>query len=96
MVERPDKFETLARLARQEAPPSVDVAGRVIAILAAGQPVAPMYRGLAAAVCEKFWMWIAAAASAVAVPAAVLALATYASWSDPLTEIFTEISWVMR
>lgn len=86
----PDRqFENVVNLARQEKPPSVDVAGSVIAILAGGGA-----RSVTGA--EKFWMWLAAASSAVAVPAAIFALISYSSWNDPLTQIFNEISWVMQ
>ncbi len=86
----PDRqFENLVNLARQEKPPAVDVAGSVIAILAGGR-VRPV------TVTEKFWMWLAAASSAIAVPAAIFAFISYSSWNDPLTQIFNEISWVMQ
>ncbi len=89
MADRDRQFERLLHLAREESAPSVDVAGNVIAILAGDhQPVTT--------ISERFWMWLAAASSAVAVPAAILAVVTYGSWNDPLAQIFTEISWAMQ
>ncbi len=86
------RFETLARLARSEAPPRVDVAGRVIAILSAESGRSA---GLDRA-SDKPLMWLAAFSSAVAVPAAVLAVIAYNNWVGPLFELSQAISWVTQ
>ena len=83
------RFETLVRLARSEAPPRVDVAGRVIAILSAEQ--VRLDRA-----ADKPLMWLAAFSSAVAVPAAVLADIAYNNWVGPLFELSQAISWVTQ
>ena len=83
------RFETLAALARSESPPAVDVAGRVIAILAA-ERVRVDRRS------ERPLMWLAAFSSAVAVPAAVAAIVVYNAWADPLFEISRAIAWVTQ
>lgn len=85
-VER--EFDALVARARQERPPRVNVAGRVLAILSesAGQYVPRSERPL---------MWVAALSSAVAVPAAVFAIVANMIWVNPLIEILDEISWVM-
>jgi len=84
-----EKIRYLAARARQEAPPEVNVAPKVLRILAGSraQPVAAY---------ERLWMWLAAVSSAVAVPAAVFALTTYFTRSEPLLEISNAISWVMQ
>ncbi|UCD00125.1 MAG: hypothetical protein JSW66_09630 [Phycisphaerales bacterium] len=89
MMKDQSRFEMLSKLARTEAPPSVDVAGRVIAILSAEQ----MRLGRAS---DKPLMWLAAASSAVAVPAAVLAVIVYNDWVGPLFEISQAIAWVTQ
>jgi len=83
------RFELLVKQARSEAPPSVDVSGRVIAILSAGQ-VRPE------PVSDKPLLWLAAISSAVAVPAAVLAIIVYNNWVGPLFELSQAISWVTQ
>jgi hypothetical protein len=89
MMKDQSQFERLARLARSEAPPSVDVAGRVIAILSAEQ--VRLSRA-----SDKPLMWLAAVSSAVAVPAAVLAVIVYNNWVGPLFELSQAISWVTQ
>jgi hypothetical protein len=83
------RFESLVKQARSEAPPSVDVAGRVIAILSAGQ-------ARPEPVSDKPLLWLAAVSSAVAVPAAVLAIIVYNNWVGPLFELSQAISWVTQ
>ena len=83
------RFEALARIARNEAAPSVDVAGRVIAILSAEQ--VRLERA-----SDRPLMWLAAVSSAVAVPAAVLAVVVYNNWVGPLFELSQAISWVTQ
>jgi hypothetical protein len=83
------RFQSLVSRARNEAPPHVDVAGRVIAILSAGQ-VRPE------PVSDRPLMWLAAISSAVAVPAAVLAIIVYNNSVGPLFELSQAISWVTQ
>lgn len=84
-----EKIRYLAARARQETPPDVNVAPKVLRILVSSraQPVAAS---------ERLWMWLAAVSSAVAVPTAVFALTTYLTSSEPLLEISNAISWVMQ
>lgn len=83
-----EQIQRLAARARTEQPPQVDVTHSVLAMLSAGQaePIA---------VTERFWMWLAAASAAVAVPAAVVAVALYNASSGPLPEIINSIAWAM-
>ena len=83
------KFQALIARARSESPPSVDVAGRVIAILAAE-------RDRIEHASDRPLMWLAAFSSAVAVPAAVLAIVVYNAWAGPLFEISRAIAWVTQ
>jgi hypothetical protein len=83
------KIQRLAAQARGERPPRVDVAPRVLQLLTAG-PVAPL------TVPERFWMWLAAASSAVAVPASVAAFILYSRSTQPLSEIVEAISWAIQ
>jgi len=83
------RFEALVRRARSEAAPSVDVAGRVIAILSAEQ--VRLERA-----ADRPLMWLAAVSSAVAVPAAVLAVVVYNNWVGPLFELSQAISCVTQ
>lgn len=80
------KIEQLAARARDERPPRVDVASGVLGILAAGQPVP-------SGVAERLWIWLAAGASAVAVPAAIAAFVLYTRSVQPLSEIVEAIAW---
>ena len=82
-------FEALTARARSESPPAVDVAGRVIAILAA--ECVRVDR-----TSERPLMWLAAFSSAVAAPAAVAAIVVYNAWADPLLEISRAIAWVTQ
>lgn len=84
-----NQFEKLVARARSEAVPSVDVAGRVIAILNAEQDQLDR-------VTERPLMWLAGISSTVAAAAAVFAIVVYNTWADPLMEIVDEISWVMQ
>jgi hypothetical protein len=84
-----EKIERLAARARDEQPPRVDVTYSVMGMLAGGW-AEPMTVG------ERFWMWLAAASSAVAVPAAVAALLLYSRSAQPLGEIAEAISWAIQ
>lgn len=83
------KIERLAAQARAEAPPQVDVACSVLGILTAGA-AQPLTRA------ERLWMWLAAASSAVAVPAATVAVVLYTRSAGPLNEIAEAISWASQ
>jgi hypothetical protein len=83
------KIERLAARARDEAPPRVDVACGVLGVLAAGR-TSPL------GVAERLWMWLAAGASAVAVPAAIAAFVLYARSAQPLSEIAEAIAWATQ
>ena len=82
-------FETLFARARGESPPSVDVAGRVIAILNTEQ-------NRIERMAEKPLLWLAAASSALAVPAVVIAIIVYNASTGPLYEISQAIAWVAQ
>ena len=82
-------FETLFARARGESPPSVDVSGRVIAILKAEQ-------NRIERMAEKPLLWLAAASAALAVPAVVVAIMVYNASTGPLYEISQAIAWVAQ
>jgi len=82
-------FEALSMRARSESPPSVDVAGRVIAILNAEQ-------NRIERMAEKPLLWLAAASSALAVPAVIVAIMVYNASTGPLYEISQAIAWVAQ
>ena len=84
-----NRFEELIARARSEAPPRVDVAGRVIAILSAE-------RDRMERMTERPLMWLAAASSAVAVPVVVAAVVVYNASTGPLYEISQAIAWVVQ
>lgn len=83
------KIEQLAARAREERPPHVDVTNSVLAVLSAGQ-AQPL------TMAERFWMWLAAASAAVAVPAAATAIIFYTRSPQPLSEIAEAISWAIQ
>jgi hypothetical protein len=82
-------LEALSARARIESPPKVDVAGRVIAILNAEQ-------NRIERMTEKPLLWLAAASSALAVPAVVVAIMVYNASTGPLYEISQAIAWVAQ
>jgi hypothetical protein len=82
-------LEALCACARSETPPSVDVSGRVIAILNAEQSRIER-------IAEKPLFWLAAASSAFAVSAVVIAIMVYNASTGPLYEISQAISWVVQ
>jgi len=84
-----NRFELLIARARSEEAPRVDVAGRVIAILAGEQ-------SRFEPVSDRPLMWLAALSSAVAVPVVVAAIFVYQAWADPLFELTQAISWVTQ
>lgn len=84
-----DWFQELTTRARSEAPPSVDVAGRVIAVLAAEHDQLEH-------ISDRPLMWLAAFSSAVAVPVVTLAIVVYNTWVGPLFEISRAIAWVTQ
>lgn len=83
------RIERLAVQARAERPPKVDVAQSVLQMLAAGE-VEPL------TVAERFWMWLAAVSSAIAVPTAAIAFMLYARSVGPLSQIAEAISWAAK
>jgi hypothetical protein len=84
-----EQIERLAVRAQADKPPKVDVAQSVIQMLAAG-------RAEPLTVAERFWMWLAAVSSAVAVPASAVAFMLYARSAGPLNEIAEAISWAVK
>jgi hypothetical protein len=84
-----ERIERVAVRARAERPPKVDVAPSVIQMLTAGG-VEPL------TVPERFWMWLAAISSAVAVPTAAVAFMLYARSAGPLSQIAEAISWAAQ
>lgn len=79
-----NRFETLLSRARAETTPEVDVAANVLMILSTGR------------VSEKPLVWLAALSSAIAIPAAIVAVVIlYNTWADPLIELSDAISWVV-
>lgn len=82
------RLEMLAARARAEECPHVNVASDVLGILMSGQ-AEPL------TVAESLWMWLAAGASALAVPAAVIAVTMYNASTGPLREIVDSVSWAM-
>jgi hypothetical protein len=96
-------LQALSARARSESPPAVDVADRVIARLSASAVPGTPYGGRLTAeqnlierMAEKPLLWLAAASSAVAVPAAVTAIMVYNAATGPLYEISQAISWVAQ
>jgi len=83
-----EQIQMLAARARAETPPQVDVAPEVLRILAGGQ-ADPLTAG------ERLWIWLAAGASAIAVPAAAIAISFYNTGAGPLREIMNSISWAI-
>jgi hypothetical protein len=79
----------MAARAQAERTPRVDVTQSVLHILTTGQA-----QPLTAA--ERLWMWLAAVASAVAVPAAAIAIILYSRSAGPLNEIVEAISWAVQ
>jgi hypothetical protein len=83
-----NKLQKLASRAQAEECPRVNVASDVLGILTSGE-AEPL------TVAESLWMWLAAGASAIAVPAAVIAMSVYNAGAGPLREIVKSISWAM-
>lgn len=76
------RLRQLARVARREAPPRVDVAGRVMARLRRREAdMAPNVRPL---------VWVAAGSAAVAVPLAIAGVNAWLHLSSPLLSVFLE------
>ncbi len=84
------RIEILAARARAEETPQVDVASDVMRILMTEE--AEPY-----SMAERLWMWLAAGAAAVAVPAAFIAVMAYnaATTPGPLHEIVDSIAWAI-
>ena len=76
------RLRQLARIARREEPPHMEVASRVMARLCRREAeAAPSIRPLA---------WIAACSAAVAVPLAIAALQAWLHLANPLLGVFLE------
>jgi hypothetical protein len=84
------RIEILAARAKAEETPHVDVASDVMRILMTNE-VEPY------SLAERLWLWLAAGATAVAIPAAFIAVTTYnaAARVGPLREIVNSIAWAM-
>ncbi|MBN2592331.1 MAG: hypothetical protein JXA81_02405 [Sedimentisphaerales bacterium] len=82
-------FEALAARTRSESAPAVDVASRVIARLSAEQ-------NRIERMAEKPLLWLAAASSAFAASAVVIAIMVYNASTGPLYEISQAIAWVAQ
>jgi hypothetical protein len=82
-------LEALSARARSESPPAIDVAGRVIARLSSEQNRIEQ-------MAEKPLLWLAAASSALAVPAIIAAIMVYNASTGPLYEISQAIAWVAQ
>jgi hypothetical protein len=89
-------LEALSARARSEPPPSVDVAGRVIAILNASTGRLTAEQNRIERMAEKPLLWLAAASLALAVPAVVVAIMVYNASTGPLYEISQAIAWVAQ
>jgi len=89
-------LEALSARARSESPPAVDVAGRIIARLNASAGHLMMEQNLIERMAEKPLLWLAAASSALAVPAVVIAIMVYNASTGPLYEISQAIAWVVQ
>ncbi|MBM3477081.1 MAG: hypothetical protein FJX75_27755 [Armatimonadetes bacterium] len=78
------RLRQLARIARREEPPHVDVARRVMARLRRREAeAAPSVRPLA---------WVAAGSAAVAIPLAVAAVNIWLHLANPILGLFLEQS----
>jgi hypothetical protein len=84
-----DRLRVLARSARNEPPPSVDVADRVVRVLLAREQAQ-------ISLPERTWMWMAGLSVAVAATVLVVAIPFYEVWNDPFIEVVETISWVIQ
>jgi len=89
-------FEALSARARNETPPSVDVAGRVIAILNASAGHLTVEQNRIERMAERPLLWLAAASSAIAASVVVAAIMVYNASTGPLYEISQAIAWVAQ
>jgi hypothetical protein len=84
-----NKLKALSACAREEKYPRVDIAGSVLMAITAEHRRTER-------TSERILMWLAAASSAVAVPAAVVAVIARYFWTNPLIEISQAIFWVIQ
>ena len=84
-----DRLRVLARSARRESPPPVDVADRVVRTLVARESAC-------VSLPERTWMWMAGLSVAVAATVLVAAIPFYGMWNDPFVEVVETISWVIQ
>ena len=89
-------LEALSARARSESPPSVDVAGRVIARLNASAGRLTAEQNRIERMAERPLLWLAAASSAVAASVVVAAIMVYNTSTGPLYEISQAIAWVAQ
>ena len=83
-----ERLNALVHRARDETPPAVDVADRVLWILST--PLHPVFRP------ERLWMWMAGLSSMVAASVLATAFLYFNVWNDPFTEVLETISWVIQ
>jgi anti-sigma-K factor RskA len=84
-----NQIQQLVNQAKMESAPGINVSGDVLKILSESK-IRQVYFS------ERFWMWLAAASSAIAVPAVMIALITYNNYTQPLKEMVDIISWVIQ
>ena len=84
-----ERFRRLAGRAREDSPPPIDVADRVVRVLTARPPAA-------VSMPERTWMWMAGLSVAAAAAVGVMAIPFYEMWNDPFTEVVETISWVIQ
>lgn len=77
----------LAVQARNEPPPSVDVADRVMTALAEGA-------GERRATIDRPLAWVAACSAVAAIVLALIGFAAFETLLDPLVDNFNSLTWV--
>ena len=78
----------LAKRARQETTPDIDVVDSVMSRIS-DMPVA------AAWVDDKPFVWVASLSTAAAIAIGTFAIYAYFAWSNPLTEMSETIAWIL-
>jgi hypothetical protein len=71
-----DLLERLARAARREPVPAIEVADRVLRSIAAPAPRP-----------DRIYAWMAAGSAAAAAASAAIALPAWEAWADPLARL---------
>jgi hypothetical protein len=80
------QLEKVAALARGEQAPQINIAHKVLGAIS-------YQTGRREVASEKQLMWVAVVSSAVA---AMIVVAAYYNWTDPITEVSETISWVIQ